>query len=97
MFDGPWPYKIEVFHILLQSRSDLLQVVYSGPTEVAAHYFSELGYVPPAEVNIADYLLDLVIKSPADQVRKTRTSCKGQSANRHVGVDNLEVCLESVV
>ena len=34
----------------------------------AAQHFASLGHVTPPEVNIADMVLDLVIKSPASAV-----------------------------
>ena len=41
-----------------------MQVVYSGPLEQAAPYFSELGFAPDElRSNIADYMLDLVIRA----------------------------------
>ena len=39
------------------------QVVYTGEITAAAGHFAILGYVPPdPSINIADFLLDLVIK-----------------------------------
>ena len=41
-----------------------LQVVYSGPLDSAAPYFKEVGFVPDElRSNIADYMLDLVIRA----------------------------------
>ena len=46
-----------------------VQVVYSGAVEGAADFFQDLGYSPHSpEVNIADYMLDVVIRSPPDDV-----------------------------
>ena len=41
-----------------------VQVVYSGPLDQAAPYFKEVGFVPDElRSNIADYMLDLVIRA----------------------------------
>eukprot|EP01047_Picozoa_sp_COSAG01_P043411 COSAG01_NODE_3852_length_5629_cov_3.080108_7_plen_100_part_00 len=37
-----------------------MQTVYLGPAVQAKDYFESLGYVFPAEVNPADYLLDII-------------------------------------
>ena len=40
------------------------QVVYSGPLDQAGPYFKEVGFVPDeVRSNIADYMLDLVIRA----------------------------------
>ena len=36
----------------------------TGPTSAAVRHFAGLGHPTPAEVNVADMVLDLVIKSP---------------------------------
>lgn len=39
-------------------------MVYSGPLDLAAPYFKEVGFVPDElRSNIADYMLDLVIRA----------------------------------
>ena len=41
-----------------------VQVVYSGPLDQAGLYFKEVGFVPDElRSNIADYMLDLVIRA----------------------------------
>ena len=46
-----------------------LQVVYSGPMAEAAGYFSSMGLVPDSlRTNIADFMLDAVIKSSSEDV-----------------------------
>ena len=48
-----------------------LQVVYSGPMLAAAGYFRQQGYQPDSlRSNIADFMLDLVIKSADEQVHQ---------------------------
>ena len=45
------------------------QLVYSGAVDAAADFFAELGYAPDSSaVNIADYMLDTVIRSPPAEV-----------------------------
>lgn len=45
------------------------QVVYSGPVCSAADHFSGLGHSPAnASINIADYMLDTVIRSSGEEV-----------------------------
>eukprot|EP00208_Stichococcus_sp_RCC1054_P008188 CAMPEP_0206149676 /NCGR_PEP_ID=MMETSP1473-20131121/37907_1 /ASSEMBLY_ACC=CAM_ASM_001109 /TAXON_ID=1461547 /ORGANISM="Stichococcus sp, Strain RCC1054" /LENGTH=1805 /DNA_ID=CAMNT_0053547157 /DNA_START=182 /DNA_END=5600 /DNA_ORIENTATION=- len=46
------------------------RVVYSGPMDTARAHFEALGYHTPPEVNIADRVLDLVIRSPSTEVQK---------------------------
>ena len=44
-------------------------MVYSGPLDEAGVYFKELGFVPDeVRSNIADYMLDLVIRADETQV-----------------------------
>jgi hypothetical protein len=43
-------------------------VVYSGRTDRAGAHFSSLGYAAAPGVNIADHILDVVIKSPPQEV-----------------------------
>lgn len=46
-----------------------MQVVYSGPLDQAAPYFKELDFVPDElRSNIADYMLDLVIRADDSDV-----------------------------
>ena len=47
-------------------------VVYSGPSALASAHFSSLSFVslPAADLHIADYMLDVVLKSPRSDVRK---------------------------
>lgn len=46
-----------------------MQVVYSGPLQEAAVYFKEVGFVPnELRSNIADYMLDSVIRASDDDV-----------------------------
>lgn len=44
--------------------------MYSGAVSGAAEFFEDLGYIPDdhPEVNIADYMLDVVIRSPQEDV-----------------------------
>lgn len=43
--------------------------MYSGAVSGAAEFFEDLGYIPDSpEVNIADYMLDVVIRSPPEDV-----------------------------
>lgn len=45
------------------------QVVYSGPLNDAAAYFKEVGFVPDQlRSNVADYMLDSVIRASDDDV-----------------------------
>ena len=45
------------------------QVVYAGSVGGATEFFEDLGYIPDSpEVNIADYMLDVVIQSPPEDV-----------------------------
>ena len=45
------------------------QVVYSGPLNDAAAYFKEVGFVPDQlRSNVADYMLDSVIRANDDDV-----------------------------
>jgi len=47
-------------------------VVYSGPSALASAHFGSLSFVslPAADLHIADYMLDVVLKSPRSDVRK---------------------------
>lgn len=46
-----------------------LQVVYSGPLDDAAAYFKEVGFVPDQmRSNVADYMLDSVIRADDEGV-----------------------------
>lgn len=42
----------------------------AGPMEAARHHFASLGHDVPPHVNIADAVLDLVIRSPPSQARQ---------------------------
>ena len=45
------------------------QVVYSGPLDAAAAYFKEVGFEPDQlRSNVADYMLDSVIRASDDDV-----------------------------
>ena len=47
----------------------VLQVVYSGPLDDAAAYFKEVGFVPDQmRSNVADYMLDSVIRADDEDV-----------------------------
>lgn len=51
--------------------------MYSGAVFGAADYFKDLGYSPESpEVNIADYMLDVVIRSPPEDVDHMVTEFK---------------------
>jgi ATP-binding cassette subfamily G (WHITE) protein 2 len=47
-------------------------VVYSGPSALASAHFGSLSFVslPAADLHIADYMLDVVLKSPRSDVRE---------------------------
>lgn len=54
-------------HLLLLSGDG--RMVFSGPARLAATHFTALGHPPPPAVNTADFILDIVIRLPPDQVQ----------------------------
>ena len=54
------------------------QIVYTGPTLDAVPHFSAVGHTIPvgSTVTIADQMLDVVIKAPAEQVGALRMRVK---------------------
>lgn len=54
-------------HLLLLSGGGLM--VFSGPARLAAAHFAALGHPPPPATNTADFILDVVIRLPPDQVQ----------------------------
>ena len=79
---GPQSAEILTCHLSVRARSNFerglrAQVVYSGAVFGAADYFKDLGYSPESpEVNIADYMLDVVIRSPPEDVDHMVTEFK---------------------
>ena len=45
-------------------------MVFSGPSHLAGAHFSSLGHPPPAGVNVADFMLDMVLHSTPDEVAR---------------------------
>jgi ABC-type multidrug transport system ATPase subunit len=54
-------------HVLLLSGRG--RTVFSGAAGLAEAHFARLGREKPADVNVADFILDVVIKSPAEEVQ----------------------------
>lgn len=59
-------------HLLLLSGGG--RMVFSGPTRLAAAHFTALGHPPPPATNTADFILDIVIRLPPNQV-DVRSAC----------------------
>lgn len=85
-------------HVLLLSGRG--RTVYSGPAPLAAAHFAALGHVQPPDVNIADFVLDVVIKSPVEHVDAMTAaferSALGQRQARAAGAAGFAEALAGV-
>lgn len=60
-----WRSSSRTLKTFLPDRSfELCDPRLAGPTSAAVQHFAGLGHPTPADVNVADMVLDLVIKSP---------------------------------
>lgn len=72
------PRRLPVIYTYLPANTT--QVIYSGPIARAEPYFENLGYtLPNTSINIADYLLDIVLAAAQQETDRLIASFKQSS------------------
>jgi len=71
-------------------------VVYSGPSALASAHFNSMSFVslPSADLHIADYMLDVVLKSPRSDVKRMVQAFAESDIEATNKVTHTELCAQ---